>query len=147
MNSSAEIRVDFYVLAAANPDARLRFACRLTEKAYALKNRTYAHVPTAAQARQLDEMLWTFRAGSFIPHAIAAGAAEAEVPVRIGHANDCEPDGDLLINLADTIPNFFDRFARVAEIVDASDAGRRTGRERFAFYRDNGYTPNTHNIA
>jgi DNA polymerase IIIc chi subunit len=35
----------------------------------------------------------------------------------------------------------------VAEIIDASDEGRRSGRERFAFYRDNGYEPNTHKIA
>jgi len=147
LNSSAEIRVDFYVLAAADSEARLRFACRLTEKAYALKTRTYAHVPTAAQARQFDEMLWTFRAGSFVPHELAASSTAAQAPVRIGHADNCEPDGELLINLADTIPTFFDRFVRVAEIVDASEAGRRHGRERFAFYRDNGYTPNTHKIA
>jgi DNA polymerase-3 subunit chi len=144
---SSSLRVDFYVLPSADPGTRLQFACRLTEKAYTLNNRTYAHVGDAARARELDELLWTFRDGSFIPHEIASDSSNDAPPVVIGHKIDTGADGDLLINLADSIPTFFDRFERVAEIVDASDEGRRSGRERFAFYRDNGYEPNTHKIA
>lgn len=144
---SSSLRVDFYVLPSADPGTRLQFACRLTEKAYTLNNRTYAHVGDAARARELDELLWTFRDGSFIPHEIASDSSNDTPPVMIGHKIDTGADGDLLINLADSIPTFFDRFDRVAEIIDASDEGRRSGRERFAFYRDNGYEPNTHKIA
>jgi len=139
-------RVDFYVLPEVDADARLRFACRLTEKAYKLEHRAYAHVAGAAQARMLDELLWTFRPGSFIPHGIAGTAPEASAPVTIGHDDGADVSGDLLINLTDTIPPFFDRFARIAEIIDASPDGRRTGRERFAFYRDNGCKPETHKL-
>ncbi len=145
--TNASIRVDFYVLSSADPASRLRFACRLTEKAYTLNNRTYAHVDDAARARELDEMLWTFRAGSFIPHQVEPGDPDNQTPVTIGHKPDSEADGDLLINLADSIPSFFDRFGRIAEIIDASEAGRQAGRTRFAFYRDNGFEPNTHKIA
>jgi DNA polymerase-3 subunit chi len=139
-------RVDFYVLPDADSGARLHFACRLTEKAYKLDNRTHAHVTEAAVARQLDEMMWTFRPGSFIPHEIAGQAPQPNAPVTIGH--DCETplSGDLLINLADAIPPFFDQFTRVAEIIDSSNEGRQRGRERFSFYRDNGYEPETHTL-
>lgn len=125
----------------------MRFACRLTEKAYSLNNRTYAHVDNAARARELDELLWTFRAGSFVPHELESTDSVAPPPVVIGHAADTNAEADLLINLADSIPSFFDRFGRVAEIVDGTEEGKRAGRERFAFYRDNGYTPNTHKIS
>ena len=145
--TNASIRVDFYVLETSDPASRLRFACRLTEKAYTLNNRTYAHVDSAARARELDELLWTFRAGSFVPHQVEPVDPESPTPVTIGHSPDCDASGDLLINLAGSIPSFFDRFERVAEIVDASEAGRQAGRTRFAFYRDNGYEPNTHKIA
>ncbi|MGI9342725.1 MAG: DNA polymerase III subunit chi [Gammaproteobacteria bacterium] len=145
--SSPELRVDFYVLQAADAGARMQFACRLTEKAYTLKNRVYAFVDSAARARELDELLWTYRAGSFVPHEIESGADAGPVPVVIGHDPATQPDGDLLINLSATTPSFFDRFGRVAEIVDGSDDGKRAGRERFAFYRDNGFAPNTHKIA
>jgi len=145
--SNASIRVDFYVLASADAASRLRFACRLTEKAYTLRNRTYAHVDDAARARELDELLWTFRAGSFIPHQVEPVDPDNQTPVTIGHTPDTDATGDLLINLADAIPSFFDRFGRIAEIIDASEAGRQAGRTRFAFYRDNGFEPNTHKIA
>ncbi len=139
-------RVDFYVLSAADRGARLHFACRLTEKAYTLNHSAYAHVDSAAHARELDDLLWTFRAASFVPHELASPDSADLPPVVIGHSHETASQADLLINLAETIPSFFDRFDRVAEIVDASEDGRRTGRERFAFYRDNGYAPNTHNI-
>jgi len=51
-----------------------------------------------------------------------------------------------VINLADAIPPFFDQFARIAEVIDASAECRQHGRERFSFYRDNGYEPNTHKL-
>ena len=152
-------RVDFYVLPDADAGARLHFACRLTEKAYKLDNRTHAHVSGAAQARQLDELLWTFRQGSFIPHEIAGQNLASQInsgkpaepntplaPVTIGHHSEAELSGDLLINLTNTIPPFFDQFARVAEIIDSSAECRQLGRERFSFYRDNGYQPTTHKL-
>jgi len=147
--NAATPRVDFYVLPDTAAGARLRFACRLTEKAYKLDNKVHAHVTGAAQARQLDELLWTFRPGSFVPHEIGGTAPPSnppDAPVTIGH--DCEAalNGDLLINLADTIPPFFDRFARVAEIIDSSAECRQRGRERFSLYRANGYEPNTHKL-
>ena len=145
--TSPPLRVDFYILAAADAAARLEFACRLTEKAYKHKNSTYAHVASAARARQLDELLWTFRDGSFVPHEIATTKTPSQPPVIIGHAPDTDATGNLLINLTDTIPTFFDRFDRIAEIIDASADSKQTGRKRFAFYRDNGYVPNTHKIA
>ena len=140
------LRVDFYVLSSADSGSRLRFACRLMEKAYTLSNRTYAHVASAARARELDELLWTFRDGSFIPHEVEPTESTPPPPVLIGHAPDTDAQGDLLINLAESIPTFFERFGRVAEVIDASEESRRSGRERFAFYRDNGYEPNTHRI-
>jgi DNA polymerase-3 subunit chi len=144
--NAATPRVDFYVLPEADTGARLHFACRLTEKAYKLDNKTHAHVTGAAQARQLDEMLWTFRPGSFIPHEISDQAPQANAPVTIGHDCEATPSGDLLINLADTIPPFFDQFTRIAEIIDSSAECRQHGRERYSFYRANGYEPETHKL-
>jgi DNA polymerase-3 subunit chi len=144
--NAATPRVDFYVLPDTDTGARLRFACRLTEKAYKLDNRTHAHVTGAAQVRQFDEMLWTFRPGSFVPHEIADQTSPGNAPVTIGHDTAAKFSGDLLINLADTIPPFFDRFARVAEIIDSSVECRQRGRERFAIYRENGYEPKTHKL-
>jgi DNA polymerase-3 subunit chi len=144
--NAATPRVDFYVLSASGAGARLNFTCRLTEKAYKLDTKVHAHVAGTAQARQLDELLWTFRQGSFIPHEITGKSAEQPTPVTIGHASEVTLSGDLLINLAEIIPPFFDQFTRVAEIIDSSLESKQCGRERFSFYRDNGYEIKTHNL-
>ena len=53
---------------------------------------------------------------------------------------------DVLINLAGSVPSFFGRFERVAEIVDQSDAQKQVARERYRFYRDRGYALQSHNV-
>lgn len=145
--TSADIRVDFYVLEDDTGDARLRFACRLVEKAVRLDHRVFALAEDESLARRFDELLWTFRAESFVPHALASTPGAAGMPVTIGSDADPDAAGDLLINLTAGVPNCFESFRRVAEIVDASEHSRREGRARFSFYRDNGLEPQTHRIA
>jgi DNA polymerase-3 subunit chi len=112
-----------------------------------MQHRIHAHMGSSGQARELDELLWTFRQGSFLPHSLSTSATDAQAPITIGYDEPTDVSGDLLINLADAIPPFFDRFTRVAEIIDGTQESRRLGRERFSFYRDNGYEPNTHEIS
>jgi DNA polymerase-3 subunit chi len=139
-------RVDFYVLAAAEAAARLRFACRLTEKAYLLNQRVHLHTDSPAAAAELDELLWTFRQGSFVPHEVARAGETPQSPVTIGHGPAPPPASDVLINLAGDVPAFADACPRVAEIIAGSEEARREGRERFRLYRQAGREPATHNI-
>ena len=141
------MRVDFYILEATEPAGRLMFACRLTEKAYGLDNSVYAHAETPQEAKQLDEMLWTFRQGSFVPHQLLTQSDDSRAPVSIGAGADCLTEGDLLINLGKDTPDFASGFARVAEIIGGDEAARQAGRERFKRYRDMGIEPETHKIA
>lgn len=135
-------RVDFYVLSHAGEISRWRFACRLADKAYKLDNSIYILAPDAAAAERLDELLWTWHDGSFLPHELAPGKSGA--PVTIGSV----PAGpaDLLINLSDDIPEGIDTFPRVAEIVTSDEETRRAGRMRFSRYRDEGHTLETHDL-
>jgi len=52
----------------------------------------------------------------------------------------------VLINLAGDVPEFFSRYQRVAEVVDANATRREQSRERYRFYRDRGYKLNTHQV-
>ena len=53
---------------------------------------------------------------------------------------------DLLVNLSTHLPARLDRFARVAEIIDADDERRRLGRERFKAYRELKLAVETHQL-
>lgn len=142
-------RVDFYVLAGADGAARLRFACRLVEKAYLRSHRVRVQCEPGGEAAAFDELLWTFADHSFVPHArLAADSgprATDGTPVWIADDAAADPgDADLLVNLAAGVPDGFERYPRIAEIVDADSARRQQGRDRFRCYRDHGLQPATH---
>lgn len=142
-------QIDFYILPNDSTDARLQLACRIADKALQQNQHVFINADSPAESARLDELLWTFSQRSFIPHrVIDADAAEpfAE-PVLIGcGVTPAGEDWHVLINLSGVVPEFFSRYRRVAEVVDANDRRRAEGRERFRFYRDRGYELNTHQM-
>jgi DNA polymerase-3 subunit chi len=144
-------RVDFYVLASSEPGARLRFACRLVEKAWLRRHRVRVQFDPGGELEAFDEMLWTFSDRSFVPHHRLGAAEEtpgaAPPPVVLADGDDADPaDGDLIVNLAGSLPGGVERWDRIAEVVDADEDRRRLGRERFRNYRERGCTPQTHEM-
>jgi len=139
-------RVDFYILAGTGEPSRHNFACRLAEKAYRLKHSVHIHTANRQQAEVLDQLLWTFRDGSFVPHELSTGSAEPESPITISHEDSPRQQTDLLINLTDQIPAGCDAFPRVAEIVTSDEEARQRSRKRYAQYREMGHTLETHKI-
>lgn len=140
-------KVDFYVLRAADDRSRQHFACRLAEKAYRLNHTIHIRTTDRHAAELLDEMLWTYRDGSFVPHEIAAADnVEPQSPITIGHEDSPRQQTDLLINLSEQVPAESASFPRVAEIVTSDDVARQESRKRYAHYRDLGHTLETHKI-
>jgi DNA polymerase-3 subunit chi len=142
-------QVDFYILDSDSDDARLRLACKIVDKATQLDHHVFVHSASDTEAAALDELLWTFAQGSFIPHRVVRAPLEGPPPepVLIG-VNQAPGPGrwDVLINLAAEVPEFFSRYERVAEVVDANAVRREQSRERYRFYRDRGYKLNTHQV-
>ena len=137
-------RIDFYISKQAAPGTREQLACRLAEKAYRLGHDVFIHTPSPADAKRVDELLWTFRDGSFVPHDVGHEPGPAKVTVGAGDEPAHTPH--LLINLAPQVPAYFSRFERVAEFVDGVEENKSSGRERFRFYKDRGYELGTTNL-
>lgn len=136
-------KVDFYVLKDNSAQRRDITACRLAEKAYTQGLQVHLHAASEKHAQEMDKLLWSFRDRSFVPH----GLVDSGAPVTIGATDTVGTDhSDVLINLADQVPNCFSRFERVLEIINADETVRKQGRERFRFYRDRGYTLDTHEL-
>ena len=142
-------RIDFYVLAGADDRARQAYACRLIEKAFLQGLTVCVTLATPAAAEAFDALLWTFSGHAFIPHGLAtdATATAAIVPGTPVWVGSLAPVvADLLVNLGPEPPEFYARYSRVAEFVDAQPARRDAGRKRFAYYRERGHTPETHKV-
>jgi DNA polymerase-3 subunit chi len=140
-------RVDFYISEDAGADARLRLACRVTEKAYLARQKIVVLLDDADTLRRFDELLWTFGDGSFVPHdVVGAEGSACEAPVALTTAALPAAHADVLVNLSGGVPPFFAKFARVAEFLDARPEVRAAGRERFRTYRASSIEPQTHNV-
>lgn len=139
-------RIDFYILGDAAGDGQSLFTCRLAEKVTRQGHQVFINTGSALQLQQLDDLLWTFRPGSFLPHAIYEGAGTTPAPVLLGHATEPADCHDVLVNLAAEVPPYFGRFQRVAELVAGDEAQRGAARRRYRYYQDRGYTLKTHTL-
>ncbi len=136
--------VGFYVVQSAAPGQRLQVAARLADKAFQRGHRIYIHAGDEAQAQELDELLWSFRPSSFLPHGLL-GQAHCNT-IGIGWGQDPGAHDDLLINLQLGIPPFFSRFQRVAEVVTQEPASLDALRQSWKFYRERGYQLEKHDL-
>lgn len=139
-------RVDFYVLEGRSQDGLLRQACRLAEKAWQMGHRVYIATPSAEATRQIDELLWTFRPDSFVPHGRYPETGGNDLPVLVGHNNQPDDGAEVLVNLTPSVPEFHESFKRIAEFVSGDEESRHLGRERFRYYRDRGYDVRSHQV-
>jgi len=141
-------RVDFYVLPTSAPHERRVMACKLTEKAWRQEMNIYIHTSSEVETNIMDNLLWTFRQGSFIPHekANALPVEREDMPILVGHGQP--PDGfrDLVINLSLEMPPQFEDFQRLAELVDQDETIRTEGRRRYAAYKQLGLELETHRL-
>jgi DNA polymerase-3 subunit chi len=143
----SDLRVDFYIIDETSGNGRLSLACRLAEKAYLASQSVLIWHSEPTELKALDDLLWTFRDGSFIPHEIlGAEAATAEAPVLLSAAAVPAGAVDVIINLAPAIPDLVAQSKRVIEIVDGDEGRRKAGRARWEAYRKRGVQPASHNL-
>ncbi len=134
----------FYLLKTDTSQERYLFACKLVEKIYRLGQTCYVLTETDKQSEWLDNLLWTFRQGSFIPHQIYNGepTISAMQRVLIGTLPAPEHWQNTIVNLSSQCP----QAERVVEIVDEVPETKAAGRVRYRQYKQLGVTLSTHNM-
>jgi DNA polymerase-3 subunit chi len=137
-------QIDFYLLPRDGSLTVQMAVGRIAEKAVSRGHQIFVQVQDEQRGKLLQESLWTFRATSFLPHAIM-GSEDGE-PLVIGWEEPPPEQQDVLINTAGTVPGHFARFGRLAEIVDADDATLAASRNAWRFYRDRGYPLAKHDL-
>jgi DNA polymerase-3 subunit chi len=146
-------RVDFYVLAGNDERERLKFACRVVDKAFEAEQRVLVWLDDANAVKTFDDLLWTFAQDSFVPHEPLGAESDWEAsPVllscpgaRGGTLLERAPP-DVIVNLAASLPGGRQTARQVIEVIDAEPARRDAGRARFRQYRAEGVAPTTQNV-
>jgi DNA polymerase-3 subunit chi len=128
-------KVDFYIIPETEKNLALRFVCRKIEALYAEPHRIYIHLDTLEETQQFNDLLWTFHDISFIPHEIVGENKNA--PIKIGYQQKPQDINAILINLSEQIPNFYQEFKQIIEIVPEIEEWKKTSRIKFQAYKKN----------
>lgn len=142
-------RVDFYILENGDLAASEALACRVIEKAFRNGHRVFVHTASPVDSQRIDDLLWTFRPGSFVPHCHAQKntiASATKSPVVISHQFDLAADADMLVNLSGHTPARLDGFQRIAEVVADDENAKLSARQRFREYREHGSELHSHGM-
>jgi DNA polymerase-3 subunit chi len=141
---SDDCQIDFYVLARPDQSAE-QLACRLAMMAWEQGHRVLVLTQNENDADSLDQIMWDFPPGRFLPH--CRGQADPESPVSIGtQVPETRFDREVVINLSDTVVAEPRRFRRLLEIVPGAEHERQASRQKFREYRNQGLDPANHTI-
>lgn len=130
------------------PD-RLAYVCRLLRKAVGSGARVVV-LADADGVQQIDADLWALSATDFVPH--CSSAAESSVRswspvVLVTDLAQATGPRQVLLNLAESVPDGFDQFERLIEVVSKDGADRDPARRRWRQYTERGYPITRHDLA
>ncbi|MEI8168825.1 MAG: DNA polymerase III subunit chi [Rhodoferax sp.] len=123
------------------------YTCRLLRKAVSSGAKLVV-VGSPDTLQQLDVGLWTFSATDFVPHCYIDSDPNilATSPVVLATTTASVPHQQVLINLGHSVPDGFELFERVIEVVGLGDDDRQLARSRWKSYTDCGYTITRHDL-
>lgn len=122
---------------------KAKHLCELAEEYFQQGKRVLMTVMDDNQGVTLDRFLWTWKKGSFIPHAYDNGAVDCfDEPVVISaHEHNCN-GARILIMGKPCSPEFVRQFEYAVDFAELyDDALAQESRRRFAAYREAGLDP------
>ena len=103
----------------------------------------YVITATDKACEQLNELMWQYPEGRFLPHAVTGSQDCAQTPVNIGKLSGLNPT-DVVINLCQEAVPDPQRFIRILEIVPFATDQRQASRVKYKTYCNLGLNPQTH---
>jgi DNA polymerase III subunit chi len=131
-----------------NAPAKLAYACRLLRKA-ASAGSSVAVIGDEPMMDKLDELLWSFSALDFIPHGKVQSLHQHQLdhtPIWLCADAQQGQGRQVLVNLTQSLPQGFEGFERVIEVVSMEDADRASARKRWKQYTEFGYQIVRHDL-
>jgi DNA polymerase III subunit chi len=132
-----------------NAPNKVGYVCKLLRKATQAGARV-AVLATPDVLARLDLELWALSPVDFVAHVRAPCTPEvlARTPVVLCEALEQAQAGlyGVVVNLLPTVPDGFERFDRVIEVVTLEDVDRQSARARWKRYTELGYEITRHDL-
>lgn len=137
-------KIDFHF----NVAQRTLYACRLIKKVRAMGLTVTVWSSNEVLLRRAYDDLWRFEDLTFIAHAWAGSAFEADAPVVFASDITKLKAADVIILLDETVPPDWQKvlapFDRVVDIVSTSPTELTNSRARYRLYKTAGVTLNAY---
>ena len=130
-------KVSFYLFEKSN-ERQVQSTCRLCRKILQQPAQIWLYCDNTGLQQQLDEQLWTFDPGSFIPHGIEQEQARICISSRLPQQSDW-----IVFNFNNQALEQIDKFSHIIEIIENNESAKQLGREKFKQYRRLGIEPRT----
>ena len=139
-------RADFYLISRPRFRAEpLRLVCELARRCLDTGQATLILARDAAQAEEIDDLLWAFDDEAYLPHQIAGQDEDDDVtPILVVPPGVEAASRPLVINLRDEVPPA--GYERVLEVVPADESAREPLRRRWQQYKSLGIEPAKHDM-
>lgn len=138
-------KVNFYLLKQNTVAARAALCCKLAEQQMRQGQRVFVLTASMDDARDIDQLLWSFMAESFVPHALADDESALSAPVVIG--TGALPDGiRCVLNLGDEPLAATDGLGAIAEFVLNDEQAKAASRQRWQHYKQLGCELQLHQL-
>lgn len=144
--TQVQTQATFHVMPeGSNEQSLLYFACVQAAHFYRQNQRVFIFTRSQEQAHQVDEMLWSFDADSFVPHNLVGEGPRQGAMVEIGWQ---PPRGrrPILINLTDTVPQFAGQFSQIVDFVPNEEAQKVHARSRWSALKQGGIMPASNKV-
>jgi DNA polymerase-3 subunit chi len=142
--NQGECEVDFYLLGDKSHSAE-HLACRLAMMAWERNQKVYICVASDTAIESLDQLMWQYPEGRFLPHTPANHSDASKAPIKVGTLSSLEPT-EVVINLCLEAIQQPAQFSRILEIVPYDDNEREACRVKYRNYRNLGLNPQTHEM-
>ena len=128
-------KIIFIELAVEN---KLKYVCDITEKLYNSGRRIHIYAERPADAKRVDDFLWTWKQDTFIPHSLYSSQKENNSdPVIITSSEDGPVHADVLIEVDPFKAENFKEYNLIIDFAETYNPQKlQASRSRYKTARD-----------
>lgn len=130
-----QTQIDFYT----NVANVALFSAQLAATVYKKKSRLLILFEDAPAMTAFGVKLWGITPTAFIPNCLVDDAVALETPIWLTTQLPVENSPDVLLNLSAQLPPKMQKFNRILEIVGTDPASLSFARNRYKYYKDQGF--------